>query len=175
MWKCFSIISIFPRLQGKKKSLSIRCSIQLWLNPPPQCCLANESILGHFKSKLPITSAGFGARMLTVIYTWWRWLPISGFGNHHEKVFYGPQHEENPCHSCVAVGRLDWCPWTLKRLLLATAETLTHKTAQGSNRAAVQCCSQETVLCLERTRGVGATKSPAIATKKKKPQSAEGS
>lgn len=62
------------------------------------------------------------------------------------------------------------------RLLLAMAEALTQKTAQGSHRAAVQYHSQEKVLCLEGTWGTGATESPAIARKKKeKKQSAKGS
>lgn len=55
-------------------------------------------------------------------------------------------------------------------------KSLDIKQLQGSNRAAVQCHSQEKVLCLERTGGAGATNSPARATsKQEKSSSAQGS
>lgn len=114
-------------------------------------------------TKVTITRASFGTRMLTIVYTCWRWQNILS-GNHQKdddkKVFCSLQGEEYSHHSSVAVGGLDCCPGTLKCLLPATAE------AQGSNTTAAQCHSQEKVLCLEETSGPGVTKNSAIARKK---------
>lgn len=108
-------------------------------------------------TKVTITSVSFGTRMLAIVFNSWRWQNLlSSFERHNEKVFCSLQGEEDSHHSSVAVGRLGCCPETLKCLVLGTAE------AQGSNRTA----AEEKVLCLEKTWGLGVTKSSATARKK---------
>lgn len=109
-------------------------------------------------TKVTITRTSFRTRMLTIVYTCWKWQNILS-GNHHKKVFCSLQGEDSH-HSSAAVGGLDCCPGTLKCLLSATAE------AQGSNMTAAQCHSQEKVPCLEETRVLGVSKNSAIARKK---------